>query len=120
MRFSPKIELEQNSDRTSDLRCPRCGGMQMHQGKVTVFNRNEDDETTLVTTVGNFNSLTGLVPNDGSGNPSSRRQGLVIEFDCEGCSTGDPDDVLELTIAQHKGSTEIGWRFTPRKVGGPR
>jgi len=120
MRFSPNIELERNSDRTSDLRCPRCGGIHLHQTKVSIFNRQEDEETVFLVTVNGKNTSTGFVSNDESGNPSSRRQGLAIEFDCEGCSTGDPDDVLELTIAQHKGSTEMGWRFTPRKSGGPR
>lgn len=50
----------------------------------------------------------------GERNPSSRRDGLVISFTCEQCSRDDPGDVIELTIAQHKGSTEIGWRFSPR------
>jgi len=27
---------------------------------------------------------------------------------------GIDDNVLELTISQHKGTTEIGWRYSPK------
>jgi hypothetical protein len=39
---------------------------------------------------------------------------MAIQFECEQCGGGADDDWIELTIAQHKGSTEIGWRFTPK------
>lgn len=48
-------------------------------------------------------------------NPSSRRQGLSIEFECEMCH-GDMDDgkkntlpPFQLAILQHKGNTYIEW-----------
>jgi hypothetical protein len=40
-----------------------------------------------------------------SWNPSWRRDGIAIEFCCEGCGS-----IGELTIAQHKGVTLVGWR----------
>lgn len=54
-----------------------------------------------------------LVPSENSGNPSSRRSGLCISFAREVCK-GIDDNVLELTISQHKGTTEIGWRYSPK------
>jgi hypothetical protein len=53
------------------------------------------------------------VPSEYSGNPSSRRGGLCISFACEACK-GIDDNVLELTISLHKGTTEIGWRYSPK------
>jgi hypothetical protein len=53
------------------------------------------------------------VPSDGSGNPSGRRDGLSIKFWCEGCK-GVDEDILELTISQHKGSTLLGWRYSAK------
>jgi hypothetical protein len=39
---------------------------------------------------------------------------IRIRFWCEGCCPENSADVIELKIAQHKGSTEIGWRYTPK------
>jgi hypothetical protein len=41
------------------------------------------------------------------GNPSSRRNGVVIRFWCEDC-----DVISELTLEQHKGNTLLRWRST--------
>jgi hypothetical protein len=35
---------------------------------------------------------------------AGRRNGMTIEFTCEGCGNG-----LELTIAQHNGATYLQW-----------
>ena len=40
-----------------------------------------------------------------SGNPSLRRHGLAICFECEFCGR-----TIELTIAQHKGQSLLAWR----------
>jgi len=37
----------------------------------------------------------------------------VHQLACEACK-GIDDNVLELTISQHKGTTEIGWRYSPK------
>jgi hypothetical protein len=60
-----------------------------------------------------------MATSEGSGNPSSRRQGLAIRFFCEGCGGADSDDIIELTVAQHKGSTELAWRYSPAKPKRP-
>ncbi len=90
----------------AELHCPRCGSANLHHTGVTVFDRAEDRPTVVETTVS-----AGKVKVDpasiGAMNPSARRDGLAIRFDCEGCG----EDPIELTIAQHKGSTEIGWRY---------
>jgi hypothetical protein len=46
-----------------------------------------------------------LVDEDMSNNPSSRRQGLKINFICECCEA----KVHTLNIVQHKGSTLMFW-----------
>ena len=88
-----------------DLKCPRCGGLCLRHGRVTVFDREEDAELTMVTTIGGGLAATCLLPSGHAANPSSRRHGLTIAFACEQCGDG-----LELTIGQHKGVTQFGWR----------
>ena len=52
-------------------------------------------------------ALTSEIDNKGSGNPSWRRHGLAICFECEFCGR-----TSELTIAQHKGQSLLAWRGT--------
>ena len=101
------------------LRCPGCGNTNLHQYEVAVFYRLEDADEVLRTTVvhgaspdwhGNHQLpqrrlMVDEMPNDGSGNPSSRRHGLVIRFWCEHCSSRP-----ELVVAQHKGAEFCEWR----------
>ena len=103
------------SDDVSALLCPRCGGECLHHLGVTVFDRSED--ASMLTKIGVNGSTVGieLVQSTQSGNPSNRRDGVVIRFSCEQCNWGGRTDVIELTIAQHKGTTEVGWRFDPLK-----
>ncbi len=84
------------------LRCPNCGGENLHHGIPFVFDRSEDDEEVTV----HHGSNTAKMPSRGSGNPSLRRDGIVIPFSCEHC-----DAQLFLDIAQHKGSTLVSWRY---------
>lgn len=96
-----------------EIVCPRCGSCYLHHGRVIVFDRDrEDAETVNRVTIHNGLAATHVVPSSGR-NPSSRRGGVVIEFDCEGCGPG-----IELTLAQHKGNTAIAWRLSPGQVGG--
>ena len=98
------------------LRCPRgCAcGSNLHHGKVEVFHRAEDDERVLVTSIDGRTAKAHLVPNAGSGNPSSRRNGIRVHFWCEQCGDG-----LIFTLAQHKGSTLISWTIDPPSGGAP-
>jgi hypothetical protein len=78
-----------------------------------VFDRKEDSASTVRSLVTGSSVTVGIVDSNHAGNPSSRRDGIVIDFECEQCGGGTDENRIELTIAQHKGSTEIGWRFTP-------
>ena len=98
-----------NSIRITDgiLVCPRCHDSHsyLHHGRVTVYDRREDDPRPIKIEVAGGAALIKRVDSDGSGNPSSRRDGLAIHFECEICGL-----TSELTIAQHKGQSLIGWR----------
>lgn len=102
------------------LRCPDCGDTWLHQGKVEVFDRFGDhkDSPGIRTSVEG-----GEVERDDSdsamdGNPSWRRDGVVIHFYCEMCNGYDGDSEADkkaavrekrLAIFQHKGQTFLAW-----------
>jgi hypothetical protein len=86
------------------LTCPYCGNSYLHHGKVVIYERQEDAPRVLRTEVGDRGAKLEWVANDNR-NPSARRHGLYIEFYCENCGRRS-----ELTIAQHKGETLLGWR----------
>jgi hypothetical protein len=78
----------------------------LHHGAVAVFDRGEDEAEILETRARDDGSvLVHRVPAYGSENPSARRHGLAIGFECEDCTYRG-----ELTVAQHKGATLVGWR----------
>lgn len=103
-----------------DLLCPRCGADLLHHLSVTVCDRGEDAAHVLRTTVQQGSVAVDTTTSVQARNPSARRGGLFIRFWCEGCGGHGDDELIELTIAQHKGSTEIGWRFTPYDPNAPR
>jgi hypothetical protein len=111
---SHAIEFAPDAGIGPELKCPRCGFGYLHQGRVTVFERSEDDELTAVTIVDGGLSATHLRPSTEVNNPSSRRHGMAIAFNCEGCGEG-----IELTFAQHKGVTAVAWRFEPKQPKAP-
>jgi hypothetical protein len=75
----------------------------LHQTSVEIFDREEDQKTGLHVVARRGKQL--LVDEDMSNNPSSRRQGLKINFIFECCE----DKVHTLNIVQHKGSTLMFW-----------
>tara|TARA_R110000796_G_scaffold192445_1_gene309123 strand:+ start:296 stop:727 length:432 start_codon:yes stop_codon:yes gene_type:complete len=90
------------------LQCPICNGPNLHQGSVGVYHLGTPSEYLLEhqvivdTTTQEVND--GYIPLGTGMNPSSRRQGMRIAFECEvEC------DVPDLIIYQHKGTTVIGW-----------
>jgi hypothetical protein len=95
------------------LTCPCCNNDYLHHDAVTVFSRREDAEFVRKTTVVDNSVATDKEFNDHSGNPSSRRDGLSINFWCETCgqldANGVPTRKLVLHIAQHKGNTIMRW-----------
>lgn len=88
--------------------CPRCGEgiSSLHHRTVKVFNRDSEDEET-----GTYAEVRGTKVetrrNLPAGNPSRRRDGVVINFDCEQCGS----NVGNLCVAQHKGATFIYWEL---------
>jgi len=93
------------SDDEDWLECPTCASRYLHHGRVTLYDRKEDAEQVLWTEIEGHELKQDLMMSVDSENPSSRRHGMVIDFWCENC-----DKVHALTIAQHKGCTEIRWR----------
>jgi len=81
------------------LLCPNCEKEHLRHDTVEVFDREEDADSGIHVAVENGKVTIDRVLKD---NPSSRRHGVLIKLVCEGCSAR-----LILSIAQHKGSTEV-------------
>jgi hypothetical protein len=96
----------------SNLICPRCGSGDICHSGAVFYQRGEDAPSLVRIAVEGSNVGTSVIPSEKSGNPSSRRHGMTIQFDCEQCSS--EGDVLELNIAQHKGVTLLSWSYSPR------
>jgi hypothetical protein len=105
-----RITAALNGDE-SELMCPRCGSQYLHHTGVTVFSRGEDRDPLVRVNVIGTSVTTEVVAAGASGNPSGRRDGLAIQFMCEQCNKSDKPQVLELTVAQHKGLTLLAWRY---------
>ena len=102
VEFEPIIGVQDYNN----LVCPNCGHDYLHHGAVRVYNRNEDASICRKTFAGHDHSRASI--SDNRENPSGRRDGLTIDFICEGCSGGEV--VAQLCVAQHKGRTEMFWR----------
>jgi hypothetical protein len=93
------------------LTCPHCGQSNLHHDAVTVFDRRGEDGPTAATTITGHSVYREEGQAADLANPSSRRDGLAVSFWCEHCPA-----ISELTIAQHKGITILGWRITGRNL----
>ena len=92
------------------LACPCCDNDNLHHESVEVFERTtEDAETGIHVTV----EGVARFDTDMAGNPSRRRDGLLIRYSCEHC-TATP----AMAIAQHKGTTFLYW-IPGSEVGAP-
>lgn len=89
----------------SVLCCPRCGHSQIRHSMVAHHLREKEDGLSSVS----FLPKQHVTPL--GDNPSARRGAVVVSFECERCG---PD--LELTITQHKGDTQLGWRYIPKVI----
>lgn len=109
MQHFSAVGISQVGNESGHLRCPRCNSENLNHIGARFFIRHEDAMDVAVVDVEGPGVSMRMEKNQKSGNPSARRHGLVVQFVCEIC----PDDgtVLELMIAQHKGQTEIGWRY---------
>ena len=96
-----EVKLETNFGYGNELICPNCGCNNLHQVAVDVYFRNEDAKYGLHTCVDFSNATTDM---EVGGNPSLRRSGLYITFECEQCPVES-----KLNILQHKGTTYLEW-----------
>ena len=102
-------ELEAASTKDGLLLCPTCGFYYLHHDRVTTHSRAEDeDEGAAVRVVDVLDEEEGGGASRPPPNPSKRRSGVVIEGWCEGC-----DQRWMLTLAQHKGQTQIDFYADP-------
>ena len=108
--FGEGQELEAASTKDGLLLCPTCGFDYLHHDRVTTHSRAEDeDEDAAVRVVDVLDErMEGGGARRPPSNPSKRRSGVVIEGWCEGC-----DQRWMLTLAQHKGQTQIDFYADP-------
>ena len=95
------IPLKVTNDTT--IQCPHCGSEYLHLVETSAFDRSEDAKTARKVTITSSSVEVGTT-SDLEGNPSIRRDGLAIRFLCEHCAKSST-----MGLAQHKGTTEIGW-----------
>lgn len=101
-----KQDTSNLATRTAVLRCPKCDGTYLHHHTVTVYIRaGEDSRQAIVTTVDDDGARVSKIDGENNGNPSPRRDGLIIRFYCEGC-----DASVCLDLYQHKGQTFLATR----------
>jgi hypothetical protein len=104
------------SGTAASLRCPRCLGDHLKHTCVTVYDRHEDAELTLVTIAsGRATSTASVLPSSWARNPSARGEGVAIAFTCDQCGDG-----IELVISQHGRVTFMGWRAAAGAPDPPR
>jgi len=83
--------------------CPICGSDYTHHGDVEVYVRDREDGESQITLVNAKSKKTALMRDELKANPSGRRGGIRIWFECEaGCQ-----ETFSITFAQHKGQTEV-------------
>ena len=102
---------EAHVDNDGILHCPQCRCNNLHQRNTTIFERPEDARTTIVIAQNGDSVQATEFPSNDTCNPSERRQGLIIEFRCESCHSGESDAIPlhRLAILQHKGYTYVEW-----------
>ena len=114
------VDLGQHCQGATSLCCLRCRGDRLHHGRVTVFHRIEVDEMITQAVVTGRTATVEAAPNPETTNPSLRRDGIEIEFQCELCHWEKNSDLANqrmfLRIAQHKGKTLLEWRFEGREA----
>ena len=87
------------SSQETVLECPSCGSDYLHQKQTDIYERREDEESGLHVRVEGKQATTDA---NMEGNPSGRRNGLTIQFWCEGCRANPV-----MSIYQHKGNTYV-------------
>ena len=89
----------------SILLCPCCKEGHLHHTRVEIYSRKEDASSGLLVDQSLEPSQINITPNGSmEDNPSPRRGGIRITFDCECCPK-----TSRLIVVQHKGSTFVEW-----------
>lgn len=91
------------------LLCSHCGDPYTHFKDVRIYRRSEDKDEGLRLNVDMEGGPVVISTAMGSGNPSSRRSGVVLTVWCENC-----DAVTAVSFAQHKGETFVTQTATAR------
>ena len=105
--FGDGQELQAASTKDGFLLCPTCGFDFLHHDRVTTHSRAEDEDAAVqVVDVPDEEESGGA--SRPSPNPSKHYSGVVIEGWCDGC-----DQRWMLTLAQHKGQTQIDFYADP-------
>lgn len=79
----------------------QCGADNLHQVGLVNFYRTEDADEVSATWVNREGEIASTREESAnSANPSPRRDGCIIVFECEQC-----DDLTGLSVWQHKGTT---------------
>lgn len=100
------------ADYGNNLVCPNCGNGFLHHRAACITHRAEDEKTGRAVVIQGISDLGNDIPfalrvQDEANmafNPSPRRGGILIEFDCECCNARP-----QLGIYQHKGCTVVEW-----------
>jgi hypothetical protein len=80
------------------LVCPNCGDEYLHHHSIKVYCRDKEGvEAGLMTEI---SCGATTITRNMDGNPSKRRDGIVITFECETC-----DHKSNMLIVQHEGQT---------------
>lgn len=85
------------------LGCPACKEGWLHQKEVVVYFRGEDEAHGISVTVSD-GGVSASSNGSQENNPSFRRDGLGVEFECETCH-----EKPVFQMVQHKGNTYLGW-----------
>ena len=99
-----------------DLECMHCGETYLHQGNATIYEyADKPNWVRVMAQDGGEVTITDF-PRRDSANPSSDRNGLILEFWCEHCNMPNDEygenagaDPFRLAIYQHKGITYMEW-----------
>jgi hypothetical protein len=84
--------------KNAPLVCPNCGDEHLYHQSVKVYCRDkEGGETGLMTEI---SAGATIITTSMDGNPSKRRDGIVINFNCETC-----DYKSKILIAEKEGQT---------------
>jgi len=89
------------------LMCPICGHDKLHQREVEVYQRTKED-SEAGGAWGHVNAGQSVVL-PMARNPSWRRDGIRIGFECESCDLDARVSKFALLIYQHKGETIFEW-----------